>query len=56
MLDTCSGFEFAPNFSRRYAVHEVGGKTYREYWVPAEDLSEFNRNIVGKIEIVGEFP
>lgn len=39
----------------RYAIHEVGGRKCREYWIPAEDLSEFNRNIVGKIEIVQTF-
>jgi hypothetical protein len=26
-----------------------------ELWVPAEELDEFNRHIVGKIEIVAEF-
>ena len=27
----------------------------REYWIPAEDLSEFNRHIVGRIEIIHTF-
>jgi hypothetical protein len=48
-------FRVRSEFLKRYEIHEVGGKTRREYWVPAEDLSEFNRNIVGKIEIVREF-
>jgi hypothetical protein len=48
-------FRVRAEFLTRYAVHEVGGKAYREYWVPAEDLSEFNSNIVGEIEIVGEY-
>jgi hypothetical protein len=48
-------FRVRTEFLARYAVHEVGGKACREYWVPAEDLSEFNRNIVGEIEIVGEY-
>jgi len=42
-------------FLARYEVHEVGGKKYREYWIPADDLQEFNRNIVGKIKIDQEF-
>jgi hypothetical protein len=33
----------------------VGSSIHREYWVPAEDLPEFNRNIVGKIEVIAEF-
>jgi hypothetical protein len=42
-------------FLSRYIVHQVGSKLHREYWIPAEDLAEFNRNIIGKIELVGEF-
>jgi hypothetical protein len=26
-----------------------------EYWIPAEDLPEFNANIVGRIEVVAEY-
>jgi hypothetical protein len=48
-------FRVRAEFLERYVVREVGGKAYREYWVPAEDLTEFNRNIVGEIEIVQEF-
>ena len=38
-----------------YEVHQVGGKTILEYWIPAEDLSELNANIVGTIEVVAEY-
>ena len=48
-------FRVRTDFLARYVVHEAGGKACREYWVPAEDLSEFNHNIVGQIEIVKEF-
>ena len=27
----------------------------KEYWVPAEDLEEFNDNIVGEIEVIAEY-
>lgn len=27
----------------------------QEYWIPPEDLSELNRNIVGQIEVIAEF-
>jgi hypothetical protein len=26
-----------------------------EWWIPAEDLEELNSNIVGVIEVIGEF-
>jgi hypothetical protein len=48
-------FGVRSEFLRTYTVHQVGSNLHREYWIPAEDLAEFNQNIVGKIEIVGEF-
>ena len=36
-------------------VQTVGGSEHQEYWIPAEELEEFNQNIVGKIEVVGEY-
>lgn len=40
---------------RRYEVQTVGGSVHQEYWIPAEELDEFNQNIVGPIEVVGEY-
>jgi hypothetical protein len=28
---------------------------HAEYWIPAEDLDDFNKNIVGLIEIIAEY-
>lgn len=39
----------------RYRVEKVGGAIHTEYWIPAEDLAEFNQNIVGRIEVTLEF-
>jgi hypothetical protein len=39
----------------RYPVQTVGGRVHREIWIPAEDLPEFNENIVGPIEVVDRF-
>lgn len=36
-------------------VREAGGQAHLEYWIPAEQLDEFNDNIVGEIEIIHEF-
>jgi hypothetical protein len=36
-------------------VQTAGARVHREYWIPAEELSEFNKHIVGLIEIVSKF-
>jgi hypothetical protein len=28
---------------------------HQEYWIPAEELAEFNQNIVGSIEVIAEY-
>ena len=48
-------FEVQKEFLDNYEVKAVGGKTHEEYWIPAENLEEFNRNILGKIKIIAEF-
>lgn len=48
-------FQVRQTFLARYEVHRVGGKVHDEYWIPAEDLDEFNRNIVGLIEVIAEY-
>lgn len=48
-------FEVQKEFLDNYEVKVVGGRTHEEYWIPAEDLEEFNRNIVGKIEVIAAF-
>jgi hypothetical protein len=48
-------FEVRRAFLERYPVRDAGGSEHQEYWIPAEELAEFNANIVGPIEIVAEF-
>lgn len=48
-------FEVKKDFLDRFEKKIVGGRIHEEYWIPAEDLEEFNQNIVGKIEIISEF-
>ncbi|MFE6050600.1 hypothetical protein ACFQ6N_07595 [Kitasatospora sp. NPDC056446] len=48
-------FEVETEFLARYPVRQAGGRTILELWVPAEELDEFNRHIVGRIEVVHEF-
>ncbi len=48
-------FEVEKAYLDQYDVQQAGGQTILEYWIPAEDLDEFNRHIVGLIEVVREF-
>lgn len=48
-------FAVQKSFMDRYEVHQVGGQTILEYWIPAEDLDEMNENIVGQIEVIAEY-
>lgn len=48
-------FHVRKEFMQRYEVHRVGGAHHTEWWIPAEDLEELNDNIVGRIEVIGEF-
>jgi len=48
-------FEVRRSFLDNYEVHQVGGQTILEYWIPAEDLPALNASIVGEIELVAEF-
>ncbi len=45
-------FEVEQVYAETFAIHTVGGKIHQELWVPAEELNEFNRHIIGKIEVV----
>jgi hypothetical protein len=47
--------EVNADFVERYPRKIVGGREHEELWVPAEELPEFNRNIVGPITVVAEF-
>lgn len=48
-------FDVDDGFVTRYPVRQVGGRTIRELWVPADELDEFNAHIVGEIRVVHEF-
>jgi hypothetical protein len=48
-------FAVKTNYLSRFTVQKVGGLLHLEYWIPEENLSEFNQNIVGTIEVISEF-
>ncbi len=45
-------FEMDDEYISRFPVQTVGAHYHQELWVPAEELAEFNRHIVGKIQIL----
>ena len=49
-------FRVRGDFLDRYDIHEAGGGDHLEYWIPAEELGEFNAAIIGDIEVIAEFP
>ena len=49
---TC--FEVDDLFISQYQVQTVGRSYHQEYWIPAEDLAQLNRHIIGKIKVIKE--
>jgi len=48
-------FEVDKAYIDQFEVHQVGGETILEYWIPAERLEDFNDHIVGLIVPVTRF-
>lgn len=48
-------FAVRREFLERYEVQQVGDRECLEYWIPADELEEFNASIVGLIEVTHEF-
>jgi hypothetical protein len=48
-------FRIRKAFLDNYEIHQVGGQTILEYWIPADDLAQLNANIVGTIEVIGTY-
>ncbi len=48
-------FEVEKKFMDNYSIEQVGASHHTEWWIPASELEELNRHIVGKIEVIGEY-
>lgn len=48
-------FRVRAEFLARYDVQTVGSSRHREYWIPADELDELNRNLAGSIEVVAGY-
>lgn len=45
-------FEIDDAYISRFDVQTVGAHYHQEFWIPAEDLEEFNRHIIGRIDLI----
>ncbi len=57
--DTSSGykgyvttFEIDDEYVSKYEPHIVGASYHVELWIPSKELEEFNKHIIGKIEVL----
>jgi hypothetical protein len=48
-------FQVDAEFLTRYLIQTVGASIHQEYWIPADELDEFNRHVIGSIELVASF-
>jgi hypothetical protein len=48
-------FDVDGGYLESFETKKVGGRQHLEYWIPAEGLEEFNRNIRGTIRVVEKF-
>jgi hypothetical protein len=48
-------FRVKVDYISRFEVQTVGASWHKELWVPADELEDFNENIVGLIEVLTEF-
>jgi hypothetical protein len=48
-------FSVLKSYLDQYPIEIAGGRDHQEYWIPAEDLPNFNAAIFGQIEITQTF-
>lgn len=48
-------FDVQEDYVAQFEVQVVGGSMHEELWVPAAELANFNRHIVGRISVIESF-
>lgn len=48
-------FEVEDTYIAQFERQIVGGREHEELWIPAEQLEEFNRHIIGLIKVTGAY-
>ena len=47
-----TSFEIDDAYIAKFPVQTVGASYHQEFWIPAEELENFNRHIIGKIVVL----
>jgi hypothetical protein len=50
-----TAFDLPTAYLLQFPVQNVGGEIHNELWIPAEELTNFNQQIVGQIKVVNQF-
>lgn len=45
-------FDVEDEYASKFEAKTVGAFVHKELWVPAEELNEFNKHIIGKIKVI----
>lgn len=45
-------FDVEDEYASKFEAKTVGAFAHKELWVPAEELNEFNKHIIGKIKVI----
>ena len=45
-------FKVEDQYIGQFEEHKVGGSQYREFWIPVEEMEEFNQHISGHIKVL----
>jgi hypothetical protein len=48
-------FSVATDALSKYRVQTVGAGIHQEYWIPAEELEDFNDSVQGLIEVAAKY-
>lgn len=48
-------FQIDDSYIVKFQVKTVGCSYHQEYWIPSEQLNEFNKHIIGNINIIKIF-
>jgi hypothetical protein len=54
-LGFVTAFDVNAEYLSQFDEQVVGGSMHRELWIPSEQLTEFNAQIIGKIRIIAVF-
>lgn len=48
-------FNIDDKYILNFKVQTVGASYHQEFWIPSEELENFNKHIIGKIEVIRSF-